>query len=93
MGGNKIIGKSNHSLEQIKKSAVEGADYLSIGPVYETSTKAGRAAVGLDIIERVDKEINIPWLAIGGVDQTTISQMRSKGAKNFAVVRSAREFF
>lgn len=93
IGSNKIIGRSNRSLEQIRQSQKDGADYCSIGPIFSTPTKVGRPAVGLDIISQVSREITVPWLAIGGVDKESIGSMRDLGAKNFAVVRSAREFY
>ncbi len=93
LGALKIIGRSNHSLEQIKKSVDEGADYVSIGPVYDTPTKAGRPAVGLDLVKKVSEEITIPWLAIGGINRDIAHEVYEAGAKNIALVRSAREFF
>lgn len=93
LGALKIIGRSNHSMEQIKKSVADGADYASIGPVFETPTKAGRPVVGLDLVKQVAEEITIPWLAIGGIDKSTAPAVYEAGAKNIAVVRSAREFF
>lgn len=93
LGCNKIIGKSNHSLEQIKKSAEDGADYLSVGPVFATPTKEGRPAVGLEVVKQAAKIICQPWLAIGGINKENINEIKNVGAKNFAVVRSAKEFF
>jgi len=93
LGALKIIGRSNDSMEHIKKSVVEGADYASIGPVFETPIKADLPAVGLKLVKQVAEEITIPWLAIGGINKTTINQVYEAGAKNVAVVRSAREFF
>lgn len=93
VGSNKIVGRSNHSIEQIRASVADGADYVSIGPVYATPTKPGRQAVGLELVRQVADEIAIPWLAIGGIDEATIHDVRAAGAKNAAVVRSARSFF
>lgn len=93
LGSLKIVGRSNHSFEQIKKSKIEGWDYLSVGPVYTTPTKEGRPAVGLELVKQVAENIFEPWLAIGGIDKDTINEVKQAGAKNFAVVRSAKEFF
>lgn len=90
VGSNKIIGRSTHSLEQAKEAVREGADYLSIGPVFATPTKADYTPVGLDTVSAVAREANIPWLAIGGIDEKNAGLVRSAGAKNLAVVRSAR---
>lgn len=93
LGSSKIIGRSNHSIAQIKKSAEEGWDYLSIGPVYATPTKTDYEAVGLEVVKQVAEVINTPWLAIGGIDKNNINELKKLGAKNFAVVRSAKSFF
>lgn len=93
VGSNKIIGRSSHSVEQIHTAVADGADYVSIGPVYATPTKPDRQAVGLELVRQVADEISVPWLAIGGIDEATIHDVRAAGAKNAAVVRSARNFF
>ena len=93
VGSNKIIGRSNHSIEQIREAVADGADYVSIGPVYATPTKPDRPAVGLELVRQVADEISVPWLAIGGIDEAAIHDVRAAGAKNMAVVCSARNFF
>lgn len=93
LGSNKIVGRSSHSIEQIREAVADGADYVSIGPVYATPTKPDRQAVGLALVRHVADEIMIPWLAIGGIDETVVHDVYSAGAKNVAVVRSARSFF
>lgn len=93
LGSNKIIGLSNHSLDQILLGAVSGADYVSIGPIFATPTKSDYTPVGLRVIESVSKSVDIPWLAIGGINRETAKEVRNQGAKNIAVVRSARQFF
>lgn len=93
LGSLKIIGHSNHSLEQIKKSSEEGWDYLAIGPIYSTPIKSDYKAVGLEITKKVVDTIYKPWLAIGGINKENINELKKIGVKNFAVVRSAREFF
>ncbi len=93
IGSNKIIGRSNNSFEELSASAASGADYVSIGPVYATSTKPERMPVGLEVIQKAAEEIAVPWLAIGGIDEKNIAEVKLRGAKNVAVVRAAREFF
>lgn len=93
LGSAKIVGHSNHSLEQVKQSVSEGWDYVAIGPVYPTSTKSDYEALGLEVVRQVADSIHIPWLVIGGINKENINEVKKFGAKNFAVVRSAREFF
>lgn len=84
----KLIGRSTHSLEQAKIAARQGADYLGVGPVFETPTKPERPAVGIELLAEVASAISIPWFAIGGIDRTNISQVLHAGATRVAVVRA-----
>lgn len=93
LGSSKIIGKSNNNLEQMKESVAQGADYVSIGPIFPTPTKPDRTPVGVEAIEKIKKEIFIPWLAIGGIDIKNAPELYKAGANNIAVIRSARDFF
>ncbi len=82
------IGKSTHSLEQALAAEQEGADYIGVGPVFETPTKPGRAAVGLELVRQVRQNIKIPFVAIGGIDHNNVSQVLEAGAERIAVVRA-----
>ena len=66
LGPDAIIGLSTHSEQQI--SEAEGVDYISVGPVGETPTKEGRAAVGLELVRFAAGQARFPFYAIGGID-------------------------
>jgi thiamine-phosphate pyrophosphorylase len=85
--GSRIIGISTHKIEEARKAAADGADYIGMGPVYATPTKEGRVPVGLDYIRQVVNEIDIPAYAIGGISLDNIDEVQSAGAVRFAVVR------
>lgn len=85
--GSRIIGVSTHKIEEARKAAADGADYIGMGPVYATPTKEGRVPVGLDYIRQVMKEIDIPAYAIGGISLDNIDEVKNTGATRFAVVR------
>lgn len=93
VGVNKIIGYSNNNILQMRESQNKGADYLSVGPVFATPLKPNKDAVGLGAVSQAAAEINIPWLAIGGINKNNIEGVRLAGAKNFAMIRGAKEFF
>ncbi len=93
IGMNKIIGRSNGSVTQMQESVKLGADYVSLGPVFPTPIKSERIPVGLLEVAKAAQTITVPWVVIGGIDQATIGQVRQAGAKNSAVIRSARQFF
>src|SRR5688500_12959747 len=84
-----ILGRSTHSPEQAE--AVQDADYISIGPVWETPTKPGRPAAGLDYVSWAAEHVERPWFAIGGINHETIGQVLERGATRVVVVRAITE--
>lgn len=90
VGPDLIIGKTTHSIEQAFAAQSEGVDYISAGPIYDTPTKPGRKAVGLEYIKVVAENIHLPFVAIGGIDPTNIDAVLNAGAKTIGVVRSAQ---
>ncbi len=88
VGDDKIVGKTTHNLEQARQAIADGADYISAGPVYPTPTKPGRPAVGLSYVSEVAKTLQIPFVAIGGIDLSNIDDVLAAGAKTVAVVRA-----
>lgn len=86
-----LIGKSTHSLPQAFQAVREKVDYIGVGPVFETPTKPGRLAVGLDLIRDVSRETTIPFVAIGGITISNINAVLDAGARGVAVVRAIFE--
>ncbi len=85
--GNKIIGISNHSLAQAQQAAENGADYIGIGPVYSTTTKHDAAnPLGCKIIHEICKTVNLPIVAIGGINEDNLAQVLETGVHRIAVV-------
>lgn len=87
LGKNKLIGISCHSLSQALKAQREGADYISIGPVFSTPTKPEYQPVGLRLVSQAKKKIKIPFFAIGDIRFSNLSRVLQAGAKNIAVCR------
>jgi len=88
LGKNSIVGVSTHAQEQALKAVEDGADYIGVGPVFATPTKEGRIPVGLDYVKWGSENIDVPAFAIGGIDEESIEQVISAGAKRVAVVRA-----
>ncbi len=88
LGSQRIIGRSTKNPEEMQRAIAEGADYIGVGPVYETPTKAGRSAAGLEYVRYAAAYATIPWFAIGGIDLDNISDVAAAGAKQVAVVRA-----
>ena len=84
----RLIGRSTHSLEQARAAIEEGADYIAVGPVFPTPTKAGRPAVGTGLVSEVAAIADRPFVAVGGIDHDNAPAVVGAGAKALAVVRA-----
>jgi thiamine-phosphate pyrophosphorylase len=84
----RLIGRSTHSLEQARTAMDEGADYIAVGPVFPTPTKAGRPAVGTGLVSEVAAIADRPFVAVGGIDHDNAPAVVEAGARALAVVRA-----
>ncbi|HEX7136263.1 MAG TPA: thiamine phosphate synthase [Vicinamibacterales bacterium] len=81
-----LIGRSTHSLTQIEAAATEPVDYLAIGPVFETTTKAtGYDAVGLEMVAKA-ASTGCPVVAIGGIKLHNARSAIAAGATSVALI-------
>lgn len=85
LGRDKIIGVSCLNLRQALLAQEEGADYLGVGPVFATATKTDCRPRGLGLLRRVSRKIKIPVFAIGGINETNISEVLSVGPGGVAI--------
>jgi thiamine-phosphate pyrophosphorylase len=87
LGEKAVIGGSAGTLEEARKCLREGADYVGFGPVFPTTSKEDAApAGGLVLLERVVKEITLPIIAIGGINQDNALQVMQTGVYGIAVI-------
>ena len=91
LGPDAIVGLSTHSEEQIAAAGEHPVDYISVGPVWETPTKEGRPAVGLDLVAHAALEAPRPFFAIGGIDPSNAQEVVRAGARRLGVVRAIRD--
>jgi thiamine-phosphate pyrophosphorylase len=95
LGPELLIGLSTHSPGQVDAACSappeSRPDYISVGPVWETPTKQGRAATGLELIEHAAREATLPWFAIGGIDTSNVGDVAAAGAERIVVVRAIRD--
>jgi thiamine-phosphate pyrophosphorylase len=91
LGADAIVGLSTHSPEQIAAAADRPVDYISVGPIWETPTKAGRPAVGLELVSHAAAAAAHPFFGIGGVDPSNAGQVVAAGARRLCVVRAIRD--
>lgn len=88
LGAHRIIGRSTHNPDDLHRAIQERADYVGVGPVYETPTKAGRAAAGLEYIQYAAAHAAVPWFAIGGIHTENLHDVLAAGADRVAIVRA-----
>lgn len=85
LGPDKIIGRSTSGPEFAKQALADGADYIGVGPVFETNTKKHRAAAGLEYVSWISQWGGMPYFAIGGVNRKTIGEVIAAGARSVAI--------
>jgi thiamine-phosphate pyrophosphorylase len=92
-GPDRLVGLSTHSPAQLDAAlASSAADELSVGPVWETPTKEGRAAAGLEYVRyAASRAGDRPWFAIGGIDLANVRDVIEAGASRIVVVRAIRD--
>ncbi|MEW6109205.1 MAG: thiamine phosphate synthase [Nitrospirota bacterium] len=83
--GEKIVGISTHNLEQAEKAEEGGADYIGFGPVFHTTTKDAGEPVGIDNLRIIKQNVDIPVMAIGGINPDNIESVINAGADAAAV--------
>jgi thiamine-phosphate pyrophosphorylase len=96
IGPNHLLGLSTHSEAQIAaahQAVKDGTpiDHISVGPIHETPTKAGRPAVGLELIRHAAETATLPFFAIGGIDPDNVVEVLEAGARRICVVRALRD--
>jgi len=87
LGEDKIIGLSTHSPQEAEDAVKRGADYIGVGPVFKTYTKEDVCdPVGLEYLEYVAQNIEIPFVAIGGIKEHNVKEVRDLGARCVCMV-------
>lgn len=86
LGGKAIIGGSARTVERAKMLESQGADYLGVGAVFGTKTKADAKTINTDILSDICQAVKIPVVAIGGVNKENVIRLKGTGANGIAVV-------
>ncbi len=85
LGEKRIIGASVHTLSQAKVKEREGANYLGVGAVFETSTKPDSKIIPLSTLKRIKESVRIPVIAIGGINKENVKRILKIGVDGIAV--------
>lgn len=87
VGPDLLIGASTHSLAEARDAETEGADFVVLGPVFETPSKLRYGPpVGIEALRQVARELSIPVFAIGGIDAGRVPEVLGAGAHGVAVI-------
>ena len=82
----KILGCSVTTVEQAVVAVSEGADYIAVGSMYPTPSKATAKVVGLERLREVRQKVALPLVAIGGITRDNAAEVRAAGADSVAVI-------
>lgn len=87
LGNKKLIGISTHSVEEVRYAESEGADFVVLGPIFETPSKhIYGPPLGLHTLETACRTSRLPIFAIGGMTPTQVPSVLSSGAYGVAVI-------
>ncbi len=87
LGPERIIGVTVHSLAEALQAESMGADYLGVSPIFQTATKpdAGKPA-GITLIEEIRAQVEIPLIAIGGINHSNAGEVVRAGADGLCAI-------
>ncbi len=87
VGPERWVGVSTHNLEQFEQAAKSSADYIAVGPIFPTSSKANPdPVVGTELLRRVRSFTTKPIVAIGGITLERAPEVLAAGADSVAVI-------
>ena len=86
LGPDKIIGVSAQTVEQALLAEKRGADYLGVGAVFHTDSKADAADVSHETLKAICDAVSIPVIAIGGISKENVSELAGTGICGIAVI-------
>jgi len=81
-----VLGVSTHDVRQARQALADGADYVAVGSIFPTGTKAGFQLVGPELVRNLRAEIPVPLVGIGGITLDNAEQVVAAGADGVAVI-------
>jgi thiamine-phosphate pyrophosphorylase len=85
-GGRLIVGRSVHGLDEAVACAGEGADYLTFGHVFPSASKPGLEPRGIAQLAEIVRAVEVPVMAIGGIDVSNVNQVLATGCAGIAII-------
>lgn len=86
LGEDKIIGVSAHNVEEALLAQANGADYLGVGAVFNTTSKDDVSTLNHEVLKEICKAVSIPVIAIGGINEENVWKLAGTGICGVAVI-------
>lgn len=86
LGADAIIGVSARTVEQALEAQRQGADYLGVGAVFHTGSKADAVEMDHSVLKEICQAVDIPVIAIGGITRENVGQLKGSGVCGIAVI-------
>lgn len=86
LGPDRIIGVSARTVEEALEAQRQGADYLGVGAVFSTGSKADAVEVDHQVLKEICSAVEIPVIAIGGIGRDNVAQLKGSGICGIAVI-------
>jgi thiamine-phosphate pyrophosphorylase len=87
----KILGCSLRTVDEARVARTDGADYLGVGAIYPTSTKEVAEVIGLAKLAEIRQAVDLPIVAIGGINKSNLKAVMKAGANAAAVISAVME--
>ncbi len=86
IGDDKILGVSVQTVEEAKIAIDNGADYLGVGAMFVTNTKADASVMSMEALKKVCDSVSIPVVAIGGINETNMLKLKDTGIAGVSII-------
>lgn len=86
LGPDKIVGATAKTVEQALEAQAQGADYLGTGAIFPTQTKSTAIRTGVETLSQICRAVDLPVVAIGGLNQGNLSALEGAPICGIAVV-------
>ena len=86
LGPDKIIGVTAKTVKQAVLAQERGADYLGVGAVFHTDSKADAKEISFDTLKDICRAVSIPVIAIGGITEENVRELAGSGICGIAVI-------
>ncbi len=86
VGSGMIVGVSAHSVAQALEAVRSGADYLGVGAVFATATKADASVLSRETLQEICRAVDVPVVAIGGINRDNLPELAGSGVDGVALV-------